>query len=136
MLEKKIRINSSDSRKTKSSVGSFLAHCFAVDESCPAAGFPQFLQANFEFVDEIFPRLGGFSLAVIWVRRRAGTQNLSRDVTARPGTRQLFRQINDCRSKFQQTFFQIELSTIRIAFVKLPNARIPIIGCWMLNVEC
>ena len=100
---------------------------FPFDKPRPAAGFAQFFQADFHFVNEIIARFGGFSFAMVGIWRSAGTQNLSGDVIARPGIWKHFRQVNDCRCKFQQPVFKIKFSLSARAFVEFPNYRLRIL---------
>ena len=102
----------------------------------PATRFPKFLQANLQLMDEIVARLGGFRLAVIGIRRCARAQNLSRNVISCTRVRKFFRQINHCRSKFQQSFFQVVLSPARRIFMERPPTIVRIVRCSMFDVRC
>ena len=108
--------------------GVILHPCLSFYEPRPATGFAQLFEANFQFVDEVIAGFRCFGFAVVWVGRRAGTQDLSSDMIA--GTRggQTFGQINHCGSEFEQPVFKIKFPALVWALMKLRDFARGIFG--------
>ena len=71
--------------------------CFQPDER-----FIQFLQYDFQFVDEVIPTLGGTALTIIRRGRCAGSKDLATDVSTGRCTGKHIHQLDHSHSKVDQ----------------------------------
>jgi hypothetical protein len=92
----------------------------ALDESEPAVGLTQFLQADVEFVDEVLCRFCGLGLAMVGIGRCACTKELAGNVVRSARVGELPGQTNDPRAEFQQTIFQIISGPLGTSVARFP----------------
>jgi hypothetical protein len=74
----------------------------------PSPRFFQLFQANFQFVNEVFTRLGCFYFTVISIWRSPATENLPGKMISRSRIRKGINQSDNPRAEFKQSIFQIE----------------------------
>src|SRR5688572_10301858 len=102
-----------------------------MDQTQTAARFATLFQAQPEFVDEIFPRLGSLELTVICQGRSAAPQKSAGDLSASPRCEQRINSPNAPTPALQHPRFQIKP-------LYAPSRRTspsPLdVGRWTLNV--
>lgn len=78
-------------------------------QSQPTSGFTQFFITDAEFVHKVVPRFSPFSLTVMPIRRRSGSQQLICDIQTGASTFHRFRDADDSHGELQQSLFQIKI---------------------------
>src|SRR5436305_15287087 len=74
----------------------------------PSPRLFQLFQANFQFVNEVFTRLGCFYFTVIAIWRSPTTKNLSGEMISRSRIRKSINQSNNPGAELKQSIFQVE----------------------------
>jgi len=80
-------------------------HLRFLNQTEPSPGFFQLFQANLQFMNKVFPRFGGFYLAVIAIRRSAAAEKLRGNMITRPRIRKRINQSNNPRAELKQSIF-------------------------------
>src|SRR5207244_8205057 len=74
----------------------------------PSPRLFQLFQANFQFVNEVFTRLGCFYFTVIAIWRSPTTKNLSGEMISRSRIRKSINRSNNPGAELKQSIFQVE----------------------------
>ncbi len=99
----------------------------------PSPRLFQLFQANFQFVNEVFTRLGCFYFTVIAIWRSPTTKNLSGEMISRSRIRKSINQSNNPGAELKQSIFQVE-ARIRLSLgVRLGRSTLGV-ERWALNL--
>ena len=119
-LVKKILISSSVSRSMGPDVLGKASSSF--NQAEPSPGLFQLFQANLEFVNEVFARLGSLNFAMMTIRGSPTAEKLPSNMITRSRIRKRINQSNNPRTKFEKSLFEVKGDSFSV-------------GRWTLGVE-